>query len=68
MASGTSSWPKPRNVWCVSVAAVMSAIAAEATRGVRPGTPATLPRPMEPDTSSARSQRWPVGSTLPNET
>ena len=49
-----------------SVAAVTSAIAAEATRGVSPGTPATRPPLIEPDTSSASSSRLPVGSTFPN--
>jgi hypothetical protein len=41
-------------------------MAAEATRGVRPGTPATAPVLVEPDTSSASSQRLPVGSTFWN--
>ena len=49
-----------------SVAAVTSAIAADASRGVRPGTPAISPQLIEPDTSSASSMRLPVGSTLPN--
>jgi hypothetical protein len=49
------------------VAAVTRAIAAEASRGVSPGTPATLPYVIEPDTSRASSVREPVVSTLPND-
>ena len=43
-----------------------SAIAAEATRGVNPGTPATMPLVIEPETSRPSTHRLPVGSTLPN--
>jgi hypothetical protein len=49
-----------------SCAAVTRAIAPVAMRGVRPGTPATVPPPIEPDTSRASSQRLPVGSTFWN--
>jgi hypothetical protein len=49
-----------------SVAAVTSASAADASRGVRPGMPATWPHVIEPETSSARSIRRPLGSTFPN--
>ena len=56
---------KATNVWCGSTAAVIKAIAAEATRGVKPGTPAISPMPIEPETSSAKTTRLPVGSTLP---
>ena len=57
---------KPTISCCSSVAAVTRASAAEASRGVRPGTPATSPHVIEPDTSSASSMRVPAGSTLPN--
>jgi hypothetical protein len=49
-----------------SDASVTAAMAAEATRGVRPATPATVPQPMELETSSASIVRLPAGSTLPN--
>jgi hypothetical protein len=45
---------------------VTSASAADASRGVRPGTPATQPFVIEPETSSASSNRVPAGSTLSN--
>lgn len=57
---------KPTISCAGSLAAVTSAIAADASRGVSPGTPETHPAPIEPDTSSARSMRVPDGSTLPN--
>ena len=53
-------------IWLGSVAAMTSAWAAAATRGVRPRTPATALTPIEPETSSARTQRFPVGVTFPN--
>jgi hypothetical protein len=56
----------PMMWWAGSTAAVTRAIAAEASRAVRPGTPATSLPPMLPDTSSANSQRFPVGSTASN--
>ncbi len=54
---------KATNWWWRSVAAVTRAIAAEPTRGVRPGTPAIAPPVIEPDTSRARSVRLPDGTT-----
>ena len=48
-----------------SVAAVTSAIAAAASRAVSV-EPATVLAPIEPETSSASTRRWPVGSTTPN--
>ena len=57
---------KPTISWRGSVAAVTSAIAADASRGVRPGTPAIQPPAIEPDTSSASSMRLLAGSTFPN--
>ena len=57
---------KPTISYRVSVAAVTSASAADASRGVRPGTPATEPPVIEPETSSASSSRLPVGSTFSN--
>ena len=44
-----------------------SAIAADASRGVSPGTPAIWPNVIDPDTSRASSHRLPVGSTFPND-
>jgi hypothetical protein len=48
---------------CGSTRAVTMAMAAEAMRGVSPGTPAMAPMPIDPETSSARSHRLLVGST-----
>ena len=48
-----------------SVAAVIRAMAALPTWAVRPGTPAMVLPCMEPDTSSANSQRRPLGTILP---
>ena len=53
----------PRTANSGSVRAVTSAIAALATRGVRPGTPAIAPAAIEPETSSASRCVFPVGST-----
>ena len=57
---------KPTMWWAGSTAAVTRAIAAAASRGERPTTPATSPQPILPDTSSASSQRFPVVSTAAN--
>ena len=43
-----------------------SAIAPEASRDVSPGTPATIPMLIEPETAMARSHRLPVDSTFWN--
>jgi hypothetical protein len=57
---------KPTTSYRSSVAAVTSARAAEASRGEKPGTPATQPAVIEPETSSASRSRVPAGSTFPN--
>jgi hypothetical protein len=54
-------------VVCGSTAAVTSAIAAAATRGVKPGEPATVPPSIEPETSSASTMRLPLACTLSND-
>jgi hypothetical protein len=46
-----------------SVAKVIAAIASDANFGVSPGTPATTPPPIDPETSIANSVRFPAGST-----
>ena len=56
----------PTISWRGSVAAVTSAIAADASRGVRPWTPATFPHAIDAETSRASRSRRPVGSTFPN--
>ena len=63
MPSGVNVSEKAMIAHCRSVAAVTSAIAAAASRGVKPRTPATLPMPIEPDTSSPSTSRLSVGST-----
>ena len=50
----------------LSARAVAIAIAALATRGVSPGTPAMAPLVIEPETSSASMCVLPVGSMLLN--
>ena len=52
---------KATMVYFGSVAAVTNAIAADATRGVSPGTPATTPEAIDPETSSASNVRAPDG-------
>ena len=49
---------KPTTSYRGSVAAVTSASAADASRGLRPGTAATWPPTIEPDTSSASRSRF----------
>jgi hypothetical protein len=69
---GDSQAPRPALVKATvstfgSVARASAAIAAEARRGLSPGTPAIIPPPIDPDTSSATRLRVPAGSTIPNE-
>ena len=56
---------KPTIVVDGSVAAVTMAIAAVPMRGVMPATPAIIPLPIDPETSSASSMRLFAGSTFP---
>ena len=65
--NGSRTMPPVKPTICVSasVAAVISAMAADASRGVS-DDPATRPAAIDPDTSSASSNRLPVGSTALN--
>jgi hypothetical protein len=49
-----------------STFATVIAIAEDATLGVNPGIPATVPTSIEPDTSSPNRYLCPVGSRFSN--